>query len=93
MLSRPNTISSKERVHLSASPASVFPHRGQIPDAGIKNVAYTTWGIGKWDRLELPGNAVFFVYYTKAEQETNLVKKLEIKGKDIYFDNEKEVFK
>jgi len=60
-----------------------------------KNVLYTDLGAPVWDRLEYPNdaNAKFIIRYTELEQETNLWKKVEIKGGDVYFDNVKQAFK
>ena len=57
-----------------------------------KNVLFTSLGIAEWNRLEYPQNAKFIIRYTELEQETNLWKKLEIKGKDVYFDDVKQKF-
>ena len=57
-----------------------------------KNVLYSDLGSPEWDSLEYPKNANFIIRYTELEQETNLWKKVEIKGKDVYFDNAKQTF-
>jgi hypothetical protein len=57
-----------------------------------KNIAFFLRA-AQWDLPEYPQNAVFILKYTKMEQETNLFNKVEVKGKDVFFDNEKQVFK
>jgi hypothetical protein len=58
-----------------------------------KNIVFSDLGVPKWDMPEYPNNAVFILKYTKKEQETNLFKKVEVKGKNVFFDNERQVFK
>jgi len=57
-----------------------------------KNVVYANLGSPEWDTLEYPKGARFVIRYTEMEQETNLWKKVEVRGKDVYFDNVKQVF-
>lgn len=57
-----------------------------------KNVLYSNLGAPQWDFLEYPADAQFIIRYTGLEQETNLWEKVELKGKDVYFDNIKQTF-
>lgn len=57
-----------------------------------KNVLYSDIFAPEWDRLEYPSNAYIIIRYTELEQETNLWKKIALKGGDVYFDNAKQVF-
>jgi hypothetical protein len=58
-----------------------------------KNILYNDIGVPEWDTLEFPSDAKIVIRYTELEQETNLWKKVEIKGHDVYFDNIKQTVK
>jgi hypothetical protein len=96
----PNSIQATEQSHpglirgiLGLIVGSPYGKEISLGVGNNKNIAFTILGMAKWDTLEYPNNAVFILKYTKMEQETNLFKKVEVKGKDVFFDNEKEVFK
>lgn len=55
-----------------------------------KNIVYADMQAPEWDVLEYPKDAKFVIRYTEMVQETNLWKKIEVKGKDVYFDNVKQ---
>ena len=95
----PNSLQAIEQSHpgiirglLGLIIGSPFTKQMPVGVVSYKNVAFTELGMAKWDTLEYPNDAVFILKYTKMEQETNLFKKVVIKGKDVFFDNEKEVF-
>jgi hypothetical protein len=96
----PNSIQATEQSHpglirglLGLIVGSSYGREISVAVGNNKNIVFSDLGVPKWDMPEYPNNAVFILKYTKKEQETNLFKKVEVKGKNVFFDNERQVFK
>jgi hypothetical protein len=58
-----------------------------------KNIVSANLGTPLWDQLEYPRHTRIDIRYTELQQQTNLWKNVELKGKEVYFDDIKQEIK
>lgn len=61
------------------------------PLTNFKNIAVCDIDVPGWDFIEFPQHSTFTIEYTKDIEQTNATQKIEIRGKDAYFDNVKTI--
>jgi hypothetical protein len=95
----PNSIQATVQTHLGVVRGflglfvgSPFSTEMPISVGSNRNIAYCSISAPKWDIPEYPRNAVFILRYTKS-QDTNIFSKVQVKGKNVFFDNVPQVFK
>lgn len=70
-----------------------FYYSSTMPLTGFESTNNVTFSYFTGGNIAIPNNAVFVIQYIRDDANTNRVQKIKVKGKDIYFDGKKQIFK